>query len=487
MGFSALLAISSSALISCSQTSDENSVATTTNQTTTATQTTSTTLQPSIFPDATGLTAPLTNPTPPSTTLPLIPDEAHAIDIQSGTQFVCALLNDNTVACWGGNSIGQLGANSSRASNPDVPDYAHSGLRVKQHDENGNIVDLHSVKAISSKGIHHTCAIHFDTTVSCWGWNTRAQLGHPSKCSLSSNFTHPQGNYYNDSGNCAGKVLAAPDIELTGVLQISNGVYHSCALIEGGTVKCWGDNYYGQMANAILDTETPSVAVYPVEIPNINDAIAVSSGLYNACTLHTDGTISCWGYANFGMLGDGIADTFNKQGQVEKRIVQVPTKVKQQDENGNLVNLNNVKNISAGTWHICALHTDNTVSCWGQRLEDFRDFEAFRPEFSDLTAKKVLSHQEPLIPIDDFTSIDAGERHNCATRGENNALYCWGVNYYGLFGIADEENRNVLIEMKDDGVHVTDTLKVSTGGSYTCVIYGSDNEINCWGSLFTVH
>ena len=77
---------------------------------------------------------------------------------------------------------------------------------------------------------------------------------------------------------------------------------HTCALLSGGTIKCWGSGNYGQLGNG-----SASDSLIPVSVSNISTAIALSSrgGSQFHCALLSGGLIQCWGTDDAGKLGDG--------------------------------------------------------------------------------------------------------------------------------------------------------------------------------------
>jgi len=190
--------------------------------------------------------------------------------ISSGGDHTCALLSDGdgTVKCWGSNDQGRLGNNSTTDSSTPVA-----------------VSSLSGVTAISSGG-DHTCALlsDGDGTVKCWGYNLQGQLG-------------------NNSTTDSWTPVAVSS--LSGVTAISSGGSsggeHTCGLLSGGTVKCWGYNAQGQLG----DGESPDPSSTPVAVKSLSGVTAISSGGYHTCGLLSDGTVKCWGNNPSGQLGNG--------------------------------------------------------------------------------------------------------------------------------------------------------------------------------------
>ena len=121
--------------------------------------------------------------------------------ISGGTIHRCAITAQDTLKCWGGNTYGALGNNTTTDS--IFP------------------VDVLNVNAVAvSSGGYHTCALTAQNTVKCWGYNFQGQLGNNSTTNSS---------------------VAVDVVGLTGIKSISSGGYHTCAITAQDTVKCWGE------------------------------------------------------------------------------------------------------------------------------------------------------------------------------------------------------------------------------------------------------
>ena len=88
----------------------------------------------------------------------------------------------------------------------------------------------------------------------------------------------------------------------TSATSISAGGNHTCAIVAGGTVDCWGSNSSGELGDG---STTDRIA--PVPVSGLTGAVAVSAGFSHTCALLSGGTVTCWGRNSEGQLGDGSA------------------------------------------------------------------------------------------------------------------------------------------------------------------------------------
>lgn len=119
------------------------------------------------------------------------------------------------------------------------------------------------------------------------------------------------------------------------------GDYHACALDTGGGVRCWGDNFRGQLGDG---TSTNRETATPVS--GLSSGVtAIAAGAFHTCAIKQDKTVVCWGRNDNGQLGNGT--NLNSA-------VPVPVQA-----------LTQISALTAGGAFTCALTQAGSVSCWG--------------------------------------------------------------------------------------------------------------------------
>ncbi len=248
--------------------------------------------------------------------------------LDAGWGHTCALASTGGVQCWGRNDSGQLGDGST--TNRYTP-VAVSGLTS-------------GVRAISAGG-YHSCALAMTNEAKCWGWNAYGQLGDGTTtsqltpvavagftageeaagvtaivagdshtCALTSvggvRCWGRNGNGQVGDGTTTDRLAPVAVSGLTsGVAVIATGSNHSCALTNGGGVKCWGYNVLGQLGDG---TQTDRLT--PVAVSGLGSGVtAIAAGGAHSCALTSAGGVQCWGYNTYGQLGDGTAGNWRAQ------------------------------------------------------------------------------------------------------------------------------------------------------------------------------
>jgi alpha-tubulin suppressor-like RCC1 family protein len=287
--------------------------------------------------------------------------------IAAGNDHTCAVLTGGTVKCWGDNTYGELGDGTIN--------YNYSPRHNIWSSTPVAVLNLTDVTALTA-GNQFTCALKLNGTVACWGGNFGGELGN---------------------GTSMESPTPVSVVNLPGVVSsIASGYSHTCALLSGGTLACWGENGSGQLGDG-----TTVTALAPV-VPAISGATAVTGGFYDTCVALQDGTAACWGYDQYGELGnDSTSMTPVAPSPVSRA--------------------SGVTQLSAGQFHTCAL-TGAGTECWGYNGQ------------GQLGNGTNLSSLVPVASsIATVTSIATGYNHTCAIRS-GGAIACWGANGNGQFG-----------------------------------------------------
>jgi alpha-tubulin suppressor-like RCC1 family protein len=369
----------------------------------------------------------------------------HAAALSSGELHTCAILDNGSVSCWGQGGSGRLGnGGTSQQNSPTLTSSLGTGhsIALSERDFDGdgilNIFDTHQALDIREKTINsgqsHTCVLLDNGSVSCWGWNNYGQLG--------------------DGGNTDNTtpILTSSLGPGRTAVAVSTGGYHTCAILDNGSVSCWGrggDGALGNGGNTDKNTSTPTSS-----LGLGRTAVAISSGEYHTCAILDNGAVSCWGRGGFGQLGNG-GNTSNNNTTPTSSLGVGRTAVA----------------ISSGGYHTCALLDNGSVSCWGQggsgQLGNGGNSDKSTPTLtSSLGTGRVA------------VAISSGGSHTCALL-DNGEVFCWGLGGSGQLGNGGTSNQNSPSLTSSLGVGRT-AVAISTGGYHTCAILDSGN-VSCWG------
>lgn len=297
-----------------------------------------------------------------------------AVAIATGDFHTCAVLDDGTAQCWGLNDYGQLGA---------VTDDSVSGVPVQ-------VEGLTGAVAISA-GSYHSCALLDDGTAQCWGRNDSGQLGDGT-----------------DVGSNTSVVVSG----LTGVVEITSGEMHSCAALEDGSVRCWGNNQVGQLGDGATGNSNVPVVVSGTTGP-VSDVVTLASRSTHTCVVLGDTSVRCWGANWRGGLGDGTTS-------ISRLAVTVP-------------GLTGVTEVGTGRHHSCALISDGSLRCWGGNDNQLGNG-------TNVDSKVPV----PVSGVTDAVALTGGDIHSCAVLSDGSAT-CWGSNGYGQLGDGAGMNSNVPV------------------------------------------
>jgi alpha-tubulin suppressor-like RCC1 family protein len=344
-------------------------------------------------------------------------------------------------------------------------------------------------------GFHHTCARFDDGGVKCWGANEYGQLGYDDNVN--------RGDTFGPHMNTLARVNLGAN--RTAVALVA-GDYFTCARLDNGDTKCWGDNTQGQLgqhtdlANQYLGDAAGEMANLPaIDFGGSHFALELATGEDFACARLDNDTVKCWGLNSSGQLGQGNQTSLgiNAGDLAAASAIDLGT---------GLV----PRGLALGHYHACALLQDaggaNHVKCWG----DNRWGQLGRGTGGP--GKNIGDNTNPdmgpaLIDVNfgtgrTATQVYANGGHNCALL-DNASVKCWGLNTWAQVGLnanmfatnqllCDPASNNCV---GDEPGELGDTLtaaipgnvaRLAVGARHNCVlllINGQTNgEVKCWGS-----
>lgn len=476
-----------------------------------------------------------------STTPVQVSDIETAEKVVTGAGYSCALLSDGSVRCWGDNNYYHLGTGDLvDAWEPVTP----TGLE-----------DVVDIAARSS----HSCAVREDGDVLCWGWNgphlgytgigpvpkvvpglagdaLAVAVGGAFSCALIDGGAvqcwGDNGSGQLGHGDAADDESRSP-VSVVGIdsaVALSSGASHTCALIDDGTVWCWGSGYDHQLGK---NAGTHSYAA--TRVIGIDDATSVGLGLRHSCATRANGKVSCWGRNDYGEAGSGTTTTVlrpwdtvagiddavsvwagtnstcavldggavqcwgsNESGRLAlgdlpyALVHRTPTGFMQGGtwfapyEARSLPSANDIQQIVAASHRTCLLRTDGSVACWGDNADDLIGDGSFNPVLTP-TAVSILTDVAQLA--------DFGSGQICA-RKKSGVVQCVGIGVKPVrfdnaidlthgydFGCAIVDSRAVSC-FGNDFAH-THTLSrgaiaVSAGSNHMCAALDG-SSVHCWG------
>lgn len=306
------------------------------------------------------------------------------VQVTAGDSHSCTLTATSEVACWGWNQEGQLGTGpwGSIEAMQLTPSLVPGPSGVTQ----------------VAGSEDHTCAVHRDGTVSCWGRNSTDGYG---------SFGGALGD-----GTTTNRGHPAPVKNLDGIVEVAPGLEHTCARHRNGSVWCWGDNLLYSLGDG-----TAGGRLLPGRVPGIVDAVAIESAGSRTCVRHSDGGVSCWG-----ALGSPSEGGRGNQA--------TPLRI---------AGWSDVRELGVSWNHMCAVHADGTVSCWGQNSHG----QLADPQTS-VGSEEAHFRRVPksVAGIADAVEVSGGTGQHVCVRHATGELSCWGRNGDGQLGDGTRTQRH---------------------------------------------
>lgn len=310
----------------------------------------------------------------------------------------------------GGTTDGSDGSDTGDATAGETDGEAPAGYRI-------------------AAGGDHVCFVTPEGGLKCWGKDEQGQLGNGTA----------DASYAEACSNLSPTCLPGPSaVDITGVAGITAGFAHTCALMDDRGVKCWGNDYYGEIGIGHIDTGD---VFAPVDV-DITDVVGVSAGSAHTCAVLADGTVKCWGEDRNGELGNGDDDS---ELVPCRGALCAPLPVD--------ALITEAVSVAAGEGFTCAVRRDQSLHCWGSdgsgQLGNGED---------------RVSQSSP-VPVDigPVVEVSAGNSHACA-RTVDGRVECWGGNGSGKIGIDDPDISSVHTPVD---VGLSNVVSIAVGGSHT--------------------
>jgi cysteine-rich repeat protein len=301
-----------------------------------------------------------------------------------------------------------------------------------------------------SAGDGHTCVLLEGGFVRCWGYGVFGRTGYGNNGTIGDN-EHP---YTAGNVNVGGTVVS-----------VGAGYFHTCALLEGGTVRCWGAGDsgrlgYGNVTN-IGDNEAPAVAG---NVPVGGQVVQLSVGADHTCAVLVGGAVRCWGFAESGRLGYANANNIGDN--------ETPASAGNVNVGGTVVK------VAAGITHTCALLQTGAVRCWGGG-----DGLGYPGQVGPVGDNETPASKGDVNVGGPVADIAAGANFTCAVMaGGGGEVKCWGNAGSGQLGYGNQNNIG-------DNEHPAaapfvavggPAVEVTTGQYHACAVLQS-GAVRCWG------
>lgn len=341
------------------------------------------------------------------------------IQVAAGGEHSLALTSDGRVYSWGANSSGQLGTGNNVNSKAPVAVRTDGALSGK------------TVIAISA-GLAHSLALTSEGRVVAWGQNGDGQLGIDSIV----------------NSNVPVQIVQSASLGRRSIVAIAAGGYHSVALANDGRIYAWGDNSMGQLGDSSFTPKRTAFSAYMDGALAGKSITAIAAGDNHTLALSSDQIVFSWGRNNEGQLGDWTNNNSN---------VPVPVSTENRVLRGVLA-------IDAGANHSVVRTMYSECAAWGANNNGQLGNGGTANSNVPVRVSQVL------LQMGQVRSISAGGDYNLvyATDG---TIYSWGANSYGQLGNDTNAGSNVPVRVIRSGILAGKVIEsYSAGGAHSLAV-----------------
>ena len=355
--------------------------------------------------------------------------------ITAGDLHTCGITVGGRAYCWGLNTFGQLGDGTTTQRLRPVL-----------------VAGTQQFRWIGA-GSNHTCALTTSDQAFCWGGNLAGALG---------------------DGTTIDRAIPGPVAGGHSFASLSVGSYLVCGITSGGASYCWGAGGRQGADFGGLGAPAPSTcsgyyagptwpcSTAPIQVTGGLSFVSIRASLWSACGLTSTGNAYCWGWNNFGQLGNGTYNNLGSPGPVS----------------GGLI----FQSIDAGAIHACGIVSAGAAHCWGARFFNYGQIGDGTvnpaPTPTPVSGGLAFRSIRPSKGIDIY-SFTCG-----VTTG--NAAYCWGSNTQGQLGAATTQLCELTVPCSVTPIAVGGGLAfdaVTTGAEFACGVT-TTGQGYCWGQNF---
>jgi len=302
-----------------------------------------------------------------------VPFVSDVVKVSSGDLHTCALLENGDIKCWGRNHAHQLGDGGTTTG---------AGQAVRVEGLGGPAKDVVA-------GFSRTCAILETGTLKCWGSNSSGILGN---------------------GDQINQPVPVEILPGTRVASVALGNNHACLVTEAGAAMCWGSNSYGEVGTG---TKNPTRYLLPQPVRGLASGVKdIAVAANTTCALMQTGAVKCWGNGGYGLFGNGQMTGSSA----------MPVDVS---------GLSAVE-IGAGENNFCAALSGGGLQCWGSNGNGQNGTGTVG---NTLTPKSVVGISG------NVRLVDGGNAHTCALLDTGEAR-CWGYGGEGRLGNGSTTQQN---------------------------------------------
>lgn len=308
-----------------------------------------------------------------------------------------------------------------------------------------------------SSGAYHTCVRYNNNSIKCFGDAASGQLGNGSTGDLGDVITEQGGNLP-FVGLGTGRTAKA----------LATGLFHSCAILDNNTVKCWGHNLYGQLGVGDAAARGDSANEMGDALPTVNlgagrTALKISAFGYTTCVILDNFATKCFGRNNYGQLGQ--ADVTNRG-----------TAAAQMGDSLLAINFGTARTatkIGGGLDFTCAQLDNGTVKCFG-RANNGQIGSGNNVTLGDSAGEMG----DALVAVNLGTgrtavNIASGYSHSCVML-DNSTVKCFGRNQSGQLGLGDSTTRGGTPASMGDGL-----LAIPFGGGFVATQIVMGRQMSC--------